>query len=46
MLLFDYYEIEITKEIEDLSQEMDACSRDAVAASESIKHYNTLKVLF
>lgn len=36
--------IGVTSEIEELSKEMAACSGDAVKASESIKHYNTLKV--
>lgn len=37
-------QIGVTSEIEELSKEMAACSGDAVKASESIKHYNTLKV--
>ena len=39
-------EIDVTKEIEDISKEMEACSRDAVTASKSIQHYNILKVWF
>ena len=47
LLLFCFlFFVETTNEILKISEEMDACSRDAVNASKSIKHYNTLKVVF
>lgn len=38
------HDIDVTREIEEISKEMEACSCDAVTASKSIQHYNTLKV--